>query len=210
MLNLARDFRSINSTAIPTITVPTYPYTTAGGAAVLGLQQPQASQAIAAFNSFGTAPPAAQSKPSTSVPAITAPPVTVAPSTVNIEVANGSGGAGQANAMASWLSGQGYHAGIVASPGYGHATTEIRYAPDSKTAAEQVAAKVPGGATLVLAPDLTPTPYNLEVITGSSYTGSGSTSSATGGATSGTTPTTVPGTSTYELPGSSGPPPANC
>ena len=204
MLDLARDFRSINATAIPTGTVPTYPFTTSGGAEVLGLQQPQASQAIAAFNSFGNSPPPAPSKPPSAAPTVTMPPVTVAPSSVSIEVANGSGAAGQANSMVTWLTGQGYHAGVVASPGYGHTVTEIRYAPDSKTAAEQVAAKVPGGATLVLAPDLTPSPYNLEVITGSSFTGTGSASGSP------TTATTVPGTSTYELPGSSGPPPANC
>ena len=212
MLDLARDFRTINATNIPTLTLPTYPFTTGGGAQVLGLQQPQANEAIAAFNSFGSTPPAAPANPSSSAPTATVPPVTVAPSTVSIEVANGSGSGGQANSMVSWLAGQGYHAGIVASPGYGHAVTEIRYAPDSKTAAEQIAAKVPGGATLVLAADLTPTPYNLEIITGTSYTGAASANGSSGGASgaSPTTATTVPGTSVYELPGSSGPPPANC
>ena len=205
MLDLARDFRTINATSIPTATVPTYPFTTAGGAEVLGLQQPQANEAIAAFNSFGsTPPPAAPAKPSSAVPTLTTPPVTVAPSSVSIEVANGSGSGGQANSMVSWLAGLGYHAGIVASPGYGHAVTEIRYAPDSKTAAEQVAAKVPGGATLVIAPDLTPSAYNLEIITGTSYN---ATASANGVSP---TTTTLPGTSVYELPGSSGPPPATC
>lgn len=218
MLDLARDFRTMNVSALPAVTIPTYGFTTAGGAEVLGLQQPQASQAIAAFNAFGNTPPPApsQSKPSGSsptAPAVTVPPVTVAPRSVSIEVANGSGNSGQANSLATWLTGQGYHAGIVASPGYGHATTEIRYAPDSKTAAEQIAAKVPGGATLVLAPDLAPTPYNLEIITGSSYNGSAS--GAAGGAASAgptTTVTTVPGTNStvYEFPGQSGPPPANC
>jgi polyisoprenyl-teichoic acid--peptidoglycan teichoic acid transferase len=213
MLDLARVFRTINAAAIPTLTVPTYPYTTAGGAQVLGLQQPQASQAIAAFNSFGSTPPpppTTKSNPSPTAPAVTMPPVTVAPSSVNIEVANGTGSSGQANTMAQWLTSQGYHAGLTASPSYGHATTEIRYAPDSKIAAEQIAAKVPGGATLVLATDLTPTRYNLEIITGTSYTGSAAGSST--GTSSPTTATTLPGSSPteYELPGSSGPPPANC
>ena len=217
MLDLARTFRSLNATAIPTVTVPTYPFTTSGGAEVLGLQQPQASAAVAAFNSFGNTPPPAPSSATShspsAAPTVTAPPVTVAPSSVSIEVANGSGSSGQANVMVQWLSSQGYHAGVVASSGYGHSATEIRYAPDSKTAAEQIAAKVPGGATLVLASDLTPTPYNLEIITGSSYTGtsaSGSGSSVGTGTTA--PPTTVPGSSAtvYELPGSTGPPPANC
>ena len=73
--------------------------------------------------------------------------------------------------------------------------------------------KIPGGATLVEAPDLTPTPYNLEVVTGSSFSssaGSGATSSSTVGPT--TTVTTIPGTnsSVYQLPGASTPPPPDC
>jgi LCP family protein required for cell wall assembly len=219
MLDLARDFRTMNVGLIPALTIPTYPYTTAGGAQVLGLQQPQASQAIAAFNSFGNTPPPAStpasssSHPAAPGPPVTAPAVTVAPSSVSVEVANGTGSSGQAGAMVSWLTSQGYHAGLVASPRYGYKITEIHYAPDSKTAAEQIAAKVPGGATLVLAPDLTPTPYNLEIITGSSDTASGQGSAASAGAGGPTTTaTTVAGSSptVYSFPGSSGPPPASC
>jgi hypothetical protein len=219
MLDLARDFRTMNVGLIPALTIPTYPYTTAGGAQVLGLQQPQASQAIAAFNSFGNTPPPAStpanssSHPAAPGPPVTAPAVTVAPSSVSVEVANGTGSSGQAGAMVSWLTSQGYHAGLVASPRYGYKITEIHYAPDSKTAAEQIAAKVPGGATLVLAPDLTPTPYNLEIITGSSDTASGQGSGASAGAGGPTTTaTTVAGSSptVYTFPGSSGPPPASC
>ncbi|HVA75280.1 MAG TPA: LCP family protein [Acidimicrobiales bacterium] len=226
MLDLAKDFRTMNTSAIPNITLPTYSYVTAGGADVLGLQQPQAKEAIAAFNAFGTTPPPA-GKPSSSAPAsktpkINMPSVTVAPSSVNIEVANGTGVGGQAGQMSQWLSGLGYYTKVdSASPGYNHSTTEIHYAPDSLTAAQQVGAKMPGGATLVEDSSLTPTPYNLEVITGSSYTaasGTGGQSSSSAGSTAGstggstTTATTVPGTnsSVYELPGASGPPPANC
>lgn len=221
MLDLAKDFRKMDAAGIPNITLPTYGYVTAGGADVLGLQQPQASEAIAAFKSFGTTPPPSKKgSPSgqSSPPKIKMPSVTVAPSSVNIEVANGTGTGGQAGQMSQFLSGLGYYAKVnTASPGYNHPTTEIRYAPDSLTAAQQVGAKMPGGATLVEDPTLTPTPYNLEVITGSTYTtaagSSGQSSSGpatTGGST--TTATTVPGTnsSVYELPGSTGPPPADC
>jgi LCP family protein required for cell wall assembly len=206
MIGLTTTFRSVDVAAIPNLTLPTYGYVTAGGADVLGLQQPQAAQTIAAFNSFGIAPaPAAQSPSTTksppSKPANTLPPVTVAPTKVSIEVANGTGTAGQANQVAQLLTGLGYHAGVAASPGYGQPTTEVRYAPDSLTAAQQVAALIPGGATLVAAPDLTPSPYNLEVVTGSTFTGSTPTTGAT---TSSTSATTLPGTNagTYQLPGS--------
>ena len=77
---------------------------------------------------------------------------------MSIEVANGTGTAGQAGRMTQVLAALGYQSGVTASPGYGHATTEVRYAPDSLTAAKQVAARIPGGATLVAAPDLKPTP----------------------------------------------------
>jgi LCP family protein required for cell wall assembly len=219
MLNLAKDFRTMNASGIPNATLPTYPFVTAGGAEVLGLQQPQAAQAIAAFNSFGSTPPPA-SKPSSpssasKTPKINMPAVTVAPSSVNIEVANGTGAAGQAGQMSQWLSGLGYYSRVnSSSPGYGHATTEIHYAPDSLTAAEQVGAKMPGGAALVEDSSLTPTPYNLEVITGATYTAAaGSTGGQSSPAVSSTTTaTTIPGanTSVYELPGSTGPPPASC
>lgn len=220
MLDLAKDFRTMDAAGIPNITLPTYGFTTSGGAEVLGLQQPQASQAIAAFKAFGTAPPPQGKSPSTtpgSKPAkINMPSVTVAPSSVNIEVANGTGAGGQAGQMSQYLSGLGYYTKInSASPGYNHPTTEIHYAPDSRTAAEQVGAKMPGGATLVEDPSLTPTPYNLEIITGSTYSaasGSGNQAAAGGSVGSTTTASTVPGTNTsvYELPGSTGPPPANC
>jgi LytR cell envelope-related transcriptional attenuator len=211
------------------VTLPTYGYTTSGGAEVLGLQQPQASQAIAAFNAFGTAPAAKKAAPkskssASSTTAVTAPKVTVAPSSVNIEVANGTGQSGQAGQMSQFLAGLGYHAGITASSGYGRSTTEILYAPDSLTAAEQLAARIPGGATLVASPALTPTVYNVKVVTGSSYTNAGpggsgagassTTSGAAGAAGTPGTSTTVPGTNpaVYELPGYAPgqTPPANC
>jgi LCP family protein required for cell wall assembly len=216
MLTLAADFRSMNVSTIPNLTLPVYGYVTTGGADVLGLQQPQAAQVIAAFNAFGNPAPKpvkAKSTPTTTRPANTLPPVTVAPTSVSIEVANGTGAGGEAGRMAQVLSGSGYHAGVVASHGYGHPKTEVRYAPDSLTAAQQVATEIPGGATLVAAPDLVPTPYNLEVITGTTFTGaatsatpassptapaSGSTAPATSA-----TPTTLPGinAATYQLPG---------
>lgn len=216
MLDLARDFHSVNASAIPTVTLPTYPFTTSGGAEVLGLQQPQAAQAISAFNDFGNAPASSSKQSITKAPARSLPPITVDPSSVSIEVANGSGINSQAADMVTWLNRRGYHAVIVGSPGYGHTTTEILYAPDSRAAAEQVAVSVPGGASLSEDPSLTPTPYNLEIVTGRSLdlkTSSGSdTSQGPLGTSRSTSATTVPGTNptSYQLPGSSGPTPQTC
>ena len=78
MLGLAKDFRSMNVSGIPNLTLPTYGYVTSGGADVLGLQQPQAAQTIAAFNAFQGTPPAPKpTKPAK--PAKEAAPTTTAP-----------------------------------------------------------------------------------------------------------------------------------
>ncbi|MBV9660781.1 MAG: LCP family protein [Acidimicrobiales bacterium] len=219
LLSLAKEFRSIDASAIPTITLPNYAYTTAGGADVLGLQQPQAAQAIAAFNAFGNAPPPSPttthpSTPTTghktSTPSTTAaPPVSVAPSSVSIEVVNGTGVVGQAKTLASLLSGYGYNTkSLTTSPGYSHPMTEILYGPASLDAARQLATQIPGGATLTASSTL-PAAYNLEVISGTSFStaesGSSPAPSAAGsGSSASTAPTTtVPGTnaSGYSLPG---------
>ena len=207
ILELARDFRSIDASTIPTATLPIYPFTTSGGAAVLGLQQPQANQTIDAFKAFGTTAQAPPSTTTTAPASTTTPPTSpqsaVAPSSVSVEVVNGSGVSGQAAQMTQTLSSLGYtHVSVGASPGYGHQTTEVLYAPDSLAAAQQLAAQIPGGATLVASSALAPSPYNLEVVTGTSY----QPGAATGGASSTTAPTTtttVPGTnpSNYILPG---------
>ena len=220
LLNLAKDFHGIDPSSLATLTLPNYGYTTAGGAQVLGLQQPDASTAIAAFNSFGNNLPAASDHTSThtttprTVPPITAPPVTVTPSKVSVEVANGDGVVGQAGHMNSLLTGDGYRVQTnVISPTTGLATTQVRYAPDSKTAAEQIAAVIPGGATIVSDSNLTLSPFNVEVVTGSTYTtatggtpaaASGSSGSATSSpTTTAATTTTLPGTNAtqYVLPG---------
>lgn len=216
LIDLARDFHGIDPSTIATLTLPNYPFTTPGGADVLGLQQPQAAQAIAAFNHFGDTPPPATTttkppKKSAPPPRITAPAVTVAPSSVSVEVANGDGVTAQAAKMTSFLTGKGYQATVNPLSPNGHfATTEVRYAPDAKTAAEQIGAAIPGGAKLVESSALTPTAYNVEVITGDSYTvATGGTPAATAPASSAsssaptTPPTTLPGTNpdTYVLPG---------
>jgi LCP family protein required for cell wall assembly len=221
LLDLARDFHGIDPAAITNLTLPNYSFTTAGGADVLGLQQPQAAQTIAAFNSFGNNPPPS-ARPKTKTPKPTVPPtvaaprVTVAPSSVSVEVSNGDGVGGQAAALTGLLTGKGYRAVTnAASPGMTFAVTEVHYAPDAHTAAQQIGASIPGGAKLVKDPSLSPTPYNVEVISGSSYTtatgGTPVSSPSSSGPTTSTT--TVPGTNTatYVLPGTpAGQTPPNC
>jgi LCP family protein required for cell wall assembly len=208
LIDLARDFRTIDPATIATLTLPNYGYTTAGGAEVLGLQQPQAAQTIAAFNHFGNTPPAtATTAPTTTrpIPKVEAPSNTVAPSSVAVEVANGDGVSGEAAKMTTYLTGKGYQATTnPLSPGTNYKVTEVHYAPDARTAGQQIAAGIPGGATLVSDSSLTPTAYNVEVITGVSYTTAiGGTVPTPSTLVPPTTATTVPGTNaqTYVLPG---------
>jgi polyisoprenyl-teichoic acid--peptidoglycan teichoic acid transferase len=217
LLNLAKDFHGIDPSSLATVTLPNYGYTTAGGADVLGLQQPQAAQTIAAFNTFGNNLPAASGHSKSSntttpktVPAVKPPKTTVAPSKISVEVANGDGVVGQAAAMNTFLTGRGFRVQTnVISPIHGLAVTQVRYAPDSKSDAEQVASLIPGGATLTSDSNLTLSPYNVEVVTGSSYTAASggppaSSGSSSSSSTASTAPTTtIPGTNsgTYVLPG---------
>lgn len=211
MLSLAQDFHSIDASGIPSLTLPNYPFTTAGGAQVLGLQQPQAAQTIAAFNNFGNAPPPTPSTQAPSSSKTKTPAVTVPPSSVSVEVANGTGVNGQAGALSQLLQKAGYHTTVnETSAGSSDPTTRILYAPDASTAAHQLAAEIPGGATTTESSALTPTPYSVEVITGASYTNAANSSSSSSSSSSSpstssptTTASTVPGTNpdTYALPG---------
>ena len=196
MLGLAKQLRSVDAAAIPTETLPTFPEVI-GGADVLGLQQPQAGQMISAFNSLG-ATPASGTSQSTGSGSTSA---TVAPSSVAVEVANGSGVTGQAGDAVTALKSLGYNATINTTPGSGFTSNVIRYAPDSKAAAMQLQGEVAGGATLEETGSLTPTPYNLELITGSNWKGlaaSANTAAAIG-------PATTPGSPSSNAPATQAP-----
>ncbi len=206
MLSLAQDLRTADVAGIPTLTLPTF-NEVIGGADVLGLQQPQAEQMIESFNAIGEGHPAQRTTATTT-----------RSSHVAVEVANGSGVAGQAGDAVTGLDRLGYRATVQAqSPGYDFTQSDIEYAPDARTDAEQLQAQIGGGATLTESPALTPTPYSLELVTGSGYSGiAGETrpshartsTTRTAGTTKATTPpTTAPAGSApvtnYLLPGPS-------
>lgn len=168
MLGLAQDFRTADISGIPTETLPVNNYVVDGQDA-LSLQQPQAGAMIRQFNTLGDQ--VASRTPTRTTPAAGsgaskgggAP----APSQVAVEVANGSGVTGQAASTAAALARLGYRTTVQQqSPGYGHASTEILYAPDAYADARAVASRLVGATTLLEDATLTPTPYNLEVITG--------------------------------------------
>jgi polyisoprenyl-teichoic acid--peptidoglycan teichoic acid transferase len=166
LLSLAQDFRSANLS-----TIPSYTYPTVNSTAVPGALDPQTQQGQAVIQQWLSV---GQPAPKVSSPAAPAakPVITVNPSSVSIQIENGSGVGGQAGQAGQDLTSLGYNTTVSGdAPNFGLATTEIEYAPDSLAAAKQVQSQLVGGATLVQDRALTPTPYNLAVITGSSYNG---------------------------------------
>ncbi len=191
ILDLAKTFRSADLSNIPSYTYPAVNSTAVPGA--LDPETEQGRQTIQQWLDVGqnTKQPGATAAPSTTT---TLPAPTVDPASVRIEVVDG-GGSGQATSAAQALAGLGYAtvtgtdtAGLSAS------TTEILYAPDSLAAAQQVQRQLAGTTTLVEEPALTPTPYNLEILLGQTYSGlsAGARQSAPGPGASTTTPTTTP------------------
>jgi len=181
ILSLAKDFRSANLS-----TIPSYTYPTQNSTAVPGALDPETQQGAAVIQQWldvGQTTPSSTAKPSSAK----APVITVTPSTVSIAVENGSGIGGQASQAGQDFSGLGYNTSVAGdAPNFGLATTQIEYAPDSLAAAKQVQSQLVGGATLVEDSALTPTVYNLEVVTGQSFNGvigSASSANSTGAAT---------------------------
>ncbi|MCU4185007.1 LCP family protein [Acidiferrimicrobium sp. IK] len=196
LLELAKTFRSVDVAGIKTATLATTP-AVVGGQDILQFQQPEAGQQIAAFNSLGDTAGAAPATTTT----IPQPATPVTPSSVSIEVANGSGVSEQATKTGAALSQLGYHTTVLAQAAPSTSTTEVLYAPDSLAAGQQVARQISGAVTLQVDNALTSSPYNLEVITGTSFAGiAGTTSTTTPSTAAPTTPTTAPPAPTYLLP----------
>lgn len=190
ILSLAQDYRSADLA-----TIPSYTYPTLNSSAVPGALDPQTQQGAAVIQQWldvGQAPAAAKkSSSSTSTP----PTTTVSPGSVAIEVENGSGIGGQAGLAGQDLTSLGYHVTVSGdAPNFGLATTQIEYAPDSLAAARQLQSQISGPSSLVEDRALTPTPYNVEIITGQNFSGvTGATGPASAAHASTTTTTTVAG-----------------
>ena len=179
---LARDFHSAGVSNVPSFTYPTVNSTSVPGA--LDPETAQGAQMIQQWLNVGSPPPA-PAHAATSAP----PTTTVKPSSVSIEVVNGSGVAGQAGKASSELQALGYNSTVdAAASTSGNAGTVVDYAPDALAAAKQLQSQLAAGATLAEDASLTPTVYNLKLVTGSDFTGfKASSAPATGAA-----PTTAP------------------
>lgn len=192
IFQLAADFRHASLSDVPSFTYPTVNSQQVSGA----LDPSKKAGAIMIQEWLSVGQPPAKSKAtssSSSSSTTTSPPTTtVNPSSVSVEVTNGSGVNGQAGKAALALQGLGYNTTVNPTGNFGHSGNVIDYAPDSAAAAHQLQAQLVGGATLAEASSLTPTPYNLDLITGQDYKGvKGGAPSASAAASSTSAPTTV-------------------
>ena len=166
ILSLATTFRSANVS-----TIPAYTYPTVNSTAVPGALDPETQPGQAVIQQWldvGTPAPSASKAARGASP----PKITVTPSSVSIEVVNGSGVGGQAAQAGQDLSNLGYRTTVSGdAPSFGQSTNEIEYAPDSLAAAKQLQSQLVGGATLTESSALTPSSFNLELVTGQSFNG---------------------------------------
>jgi LCP family protein required for cell wall assembly len=188
LLSLAQDYRSADLS-----TIPSYTYPAVNSKVIPGALDPQTAQGQTVIKQWldvgqaAAAPATQQPTTNTSTP----PTTTVSPSSVQVEVQNGSGVGGQASTAGQELSQLGYHVTVSGDvPNFGLATSKIEYAPDSLAAARQLQSQLGGQATLLETPSLTPTPFNLDLVTGQDFTGVSGQETA-GQATSGSTTTTT-------------------
>ncbi len=206
LLNLAHTYRNA-----PLLNIPEFTYPTANSIATPGALDPlktQGNAMIGQWLAWGE-PSAAPSTPSGSRASTspTAPATTttaVPPSSVGIEVVNGSGVARQATMTAQQLAQIGYRTTIGADQRPLVQTTEIEYAPGSLAAAQQLQSQLTSGATLSESTALSSGSVNLQLITGTDFSGVVGASTSTGSSTTTTVPpttTTAPVSSGTTAPG---------
>jgi len=172
LLHLATIFRGLPATDLHTETLPTYAFTTAGGADVLGEAQPYAERMITQFDALGSTPaPAAPSRrPAASSTTTTTTVPSVPPSAVTVQVLNGSGAPGQAEQTEVALQGAGFAVGTAGdAANYGFTRSVVQYAPGHVAAARTLAGYLGGAVTLTADAQLQGD--DLVLTTGSDFTG---------------------------------------
>lgn len=188
ILSLAEDYRSADLS-----TIPSYTYPTENSTAVSGALDPEYQAGESVIQEWLDVGQSSGSSSSTSNTTTAPPTTTVTPSSISVAVENGSGVGGQAATAGAELTDIGYQVTVSGdAPNFGLATTQIDYAPDSLADAKQIQSEVIGTSSLVEDSALTPTPYNVEVVTGQDF--GGVKGASTGGSSSAatTSTTTVP------------------
>jgi len=198
LISIAEQFHGLSQSNLHTETLPTYGFTTTGGADVLGMAVPEAQQMITAFNQVGATSTTTTSG-GTSTTTTTAPGL--APSQVSVKVLNGVDFTQPiASETASSLRQLGFTiTGTANNTADGVGTTEVEYATGHEAAAQAVASHISGATQLVAESDLSGNDVVLVVggtFTGVSTTGSGtnstagSTTSSSGTSSTGAAPAT--------------------
>ncbi len=150
-MGLAKEFRSFSGDQIRTYSLPVEPYSTAGGAAVLKMER---SAAQPVLNVFRGLPPG---------------DVQPVPEDITLSIQNGSGLAGQAGVAREDLASIGFEVAGTGDATANGPRTEVRYAPGSALAANQVLAHLSAGGTLTR--DARLEPGEIVLVTGTDFTG---------------------------------------
>jgi LCP family protein required for cell wall assembly len=149
LAGLALRFRHIDDQTVINRTLPVEDYTTGGGAQVLRIVEPDADAVLARFQGNGT--------------------TDYTPGLVQVEVDNGTGAPGQAEAVGEALAAVGFPlTGAETLGGLPLAVTQVHFAPGEIEAADLVARHLSAGAELVENPDVAQ--GTVVVVTGMDFT----------------------------------------
>ena len=192
MASLAKAFKGFSGSQIQSHSLPVYPYTTNGGAAVLKLDEAAAQPVLDIFRS---------------TPGQSDTTATTAPLKVTLSVSNGSGTRNQATDVSTSLKALGYTTSIGADTAKPQAKTVIRYGAGMRAEADQVARQLQSGAELQADSSLDKATVKIVLVTGTDFTGvrdtlaeATTTTTAPGSTSTTATPTTIkPGEVTAEV-----------
>lgn len=159
LVSLGQRMGQFEGDSIKSWTLPTTEFTTDGGAAVLKLDQAGAQPVIDRFRGI-------QAPDATAVSA--APAADLDPASVRFAVENGSGVKGQASEAQKAFEAIGYDVTGAGDHSSKITRTEVRYAPGSMQAADQVERHLTSGAELV--EDRSLASGKVVLVTGSDFT----------------------------------------
>lgn len=193
ILELVAEMRNLDTSAIPSWTLPTSEANDYGSLGDVLLPEPSLDQAIInqwlSYNAHPAGAPKAKSAPTTTT--------TLAPSAVTLTILNGSGQSGQAAQAEEGLQSDGFHVSRTGNaPNFGYTSSIVEYGNRGKPAAETVAGFVDGNVVVRADPSLRA--HQVELITGSDFegisapAGAPSTTTSTPGPAAATTTDTVP------------------
>lgn len=188
ILDLVAEMRDLNTSTIPSWTLPTSIANDYGSLGDVLLPEPSLDQtAISQWLGFN-AHPATTPKPTSSTT------TTLAPSSVTLAVLNGSGQAGQAATAQQGLESDGFHVSSTGNAAnFNYAGSVVEYGKGAEAAARTVAGFVQGGVQIQA--DRSLRAHRVDLVTGSGFQGIGAPAAGTPAVTT-TAPTAGVATNT--------------